>query len=145
MPVHGNRPVVERALRALDEHTEQHELIVIDDESPDDTGEPLPGHDGAVVLRNATSVGFVRACNQGAERASGQLLCFLNSDALVQPGWLPHLERLLGDERVGAVVPMLLNEDGSVQEAGAAVGREGITAPLGRGAAPDDPEWSFYP
>jgi GT2 family glycosyltransferase len=95
------------------------------------------------VLRNATSVGFVRACNQGAERASGRLLCFLNSDALVQPGWLPHLERLLEDERVGAVVPMLLNEDGSVQEAGGIVGREGATAPLGRGRSPDDPEWSF--
>ena len=32
---------------------------------------------------------FGLACNQGADVANGSLLCFLNVDTEVQPGWSP--------------------------------------------------------
>ncbi len=38
---------------------------------------------------------------------------------------------------------LLLGEDGRLQEAGCSVGRDGVTFPLGAGAAPDDARWAF--
>jgi len=57
------------------------EIIVVDNGSSSDR---LPvATPGAVVdmIRNATNRGFAAACNQAANRARGDLLLFLNSDA----------------------------------------------------------------
>jgi GT2 family glycosyltransferase len=59
------------------------ELIVVDN---DGSGEAA-GAAGARVLRNADNVGFAAACNQGAAAATGDLLVFLNPDAIPQPGF----------------------------------------------------------
>ena len=53
----------------------------------------------------------------------------------------PLAERLDSHSRVGAVGPMLLNPDGSLQCAGAIVFRSGATACYGEG---DDPERAGY-
>jgi GT2 family glycosyltransferase len=144
MPVHGNWPVARRALDALRRHGGDHELVVVDDGSPDRAPEGLPAElSDAGLIRNDTSIGFGAACNQGAELAEGEVVCFLNSDAFVDAGALPALTRRLEDPGVGAAAPLLLNEDGSLQEAGGAVGRDGSTYPLGRGASVDDPAWGF--
>jgi GT2 family glycosyltransferase len=95
------------------------------------------------VIRNERAAGFGAACNQGAGRATGSLLCFLNSDALVEGGALAALERAMDADDVGAAAPVLLNEDGTLQEGGGAIGCDGATFPLGRGAAADDPAWCF--
>ncbi|HEV2310602.1 MAG TPA: glycosyltransferase family 2 protein [Acidimicrobiia bacterium] len=143
---YGNWPWVERALHALHAHTpEPYELILVDNASPDDTVERLAsGFDGLTLVTNEENRGFSLAANQGAARAVGRYLCFLNNDAEVQPGWLtPMVDRLdrVGDVR--AVVPMLLNLDGSVQDAGGLVGREGSVIVYGRDADPSEGAFGF--
>ena len=65
-------------------------------------------------------------------------MCFLNSDAMVEEGWLdPLCEVLEQDPTAGAVVPMLLNPDGSIQEAGSVIDSVGWTLALGRGESAD--------
>jgi GT2 family glycosyltransferase len=144
IPVHGNWAVARRALQALRRHGGDHQLVVVDDGSPDRAPDGLSAELGdAQLIRNDTSIGFGAACNRGAELVEGDVVCFLNSDAFVDAGALTALKRRLEDPDVGAAAPLLLNKDGSVQEAGGAVGRDGSTYPLGRGASVDDPAWVF--
>ncbi len=64
--------------------------------------------------------GFSAACNAGANVARGEALALVNSDVIpASDGWLPALIRKLDRRnRVGAVGPKLLYDDGSLQHAG---------------------------
>jgi len=64
--------------------------------------------------------GYSGANNLGAEYSRGDLLLFLNSDAIPQgPGWLESLvDSLETDPEIGAVAPRLVFGDGSIQHAG---------------------------
>ena len=140
MVTHGNWPLVRRALEALVERTDPvYELIVVDSASPDETPRRLREDvGGANVLISDENLGFGGGSNLGAEQARGRYVLFLNSDALVEPEWLdPLLEVLENDPTTGAVVPMLLNPDRSIQEAGSAVDSVGWTLAFGRGESPN--------
>ena len=145
MPVHGGLAVARRALEALrPELGDDRELVVVDDASPDDAADRIEARfPEARVLRNEVNEGFGPACNRGAEAANGRYLCFLNSDAIVTPGALDALEGAIEDENTGAVAAGLVDEAGALQEAGWAIGRDGVPFPLGRGAPADDPRWAF--
>jgi O-antigen biosynthesis protein len=143
---YGGKSLVERCLGALTEHTPPtYEVIVVDNASPDGTAEFLQSSvQGARLFLNEENQGFLLASNQGADAATGRYLCFLNSDAFVEPGWLPpllaHFER---DARAGAVVPLFLHPDGSVQEAGSVVDYLGWALAVGDGGDPDRLEFRF--
>lgn len=64
--------------------------------------------------------GFSAACNAGAAVANGDALALVNSDVIPgESGWLAALIRKLDRRnRVGAVGPKLLYDDGSLQHAG---------------------------
>lgn len=146
MVTYGNWPLARRTLEALLGNTDPvYELIVFDSASPDETPAKLGEEvEGASVILSEANTGFGPGSNQGAEQARGRYLCFLNPDALVQPGWLdPLVETLESDEGVGAVVPMLLNPDGTIQEAGSVVDSVGWTQALGSGAPSDSFEHRF--
>jgi GT2 family glycosyltransferase len=120
------------------------EVVIVDNASPDGTAELLGKEvEGATLLFNESNTGFGAACNQGAEAARGQVLCFLNSDALVEPGWLPPLLAMLERKDVGAAVPMLLNADGTLQEAGSVIDSVGWAIALGGGDDPGRFEYRF--
>jgi GT2 family glycosyltransferase len=135
----------QRALAALHEYTPDVEVVIVDNASRDDTPERLGREvEGVRLVANAENVGFARAANQGAELAGGELVAFLNSDALVHDGWLaPLVEAVDRDARVAAAGPRLLNLGGSLQEAGALVARDGSTWSYGYGDDPDRPEYRF--
>jgi GT2 family glycosyltransferase len=78
-----------------------HEIIVVDDASPD--LEPLLSRlEGDVeVVRNDRRLGFAAAAMRGAERAGGELLVFIRDAAVPGPGWLAPLAKALEDPSVG--------------------------------------------
>ena len=134
------------ALQAVVDHTDPcYEVIVVDNASPDGTGPRLrEAVTGATVVLNDDNVGFGAGANQGALLAVGRYLFFLNSDAFVQPGWLPPLLALLDrDPTVGAAVSCLVEPDGTLQEAGGLVGANGYAGQLGMGADAASPEFRF--
>jgi O-antigen biosynthesis protein len=143
MATYQGAQVLGRALQALIANTEpRYELIIVDNCSTDGTAPVLDQVENASVLINKRNTGFGTASNQGAAEARAGNLLFLNQDVFVHRGWLPPLlERLDSHSRVGAVGPMLLNPDGSLQCAGAMVFRSGSTACYGEG---DDPERAGY-
>ena len=113
-------------LRSLGQYTKGHsiEIIVVDNHSTDATSTELTPLGASLfgqvfrTLRMAENLGFAKACNAGAAAASAPLLYFLNNDTVVTPNWLgPQLVALDAPE-VGAVGPLLLYPDNTVQHCG---------------------------
>ena len=142
---HGAWSWTERALAAAKTHTDvPHEIIVVDNASPDGTAGRIREHFPDVrLLANDTNAGFGAANNQAAGIARGEFLALVNSDAVVPPGWIEPLLTGLRRPGVGAVVPALVNEDGTMQMAGALVAPDGSVLALGNGDDVDDPAWRF--
>jgi GT2 family glycosyltransferase len=144
VPTYGAAKWVELCLEAVIAVTEPcYEVIVVDNASPGGLAEDLSRRiENARVIANPVNRGFGAASNQGANLARGSLLLFLNSDVVVQRGWLsPLRERIAGTPDVGAVAPRVLNLDGTLQEAGALLFANGYTQFYGFG---DDPERAQY-
>jgi O-antigen biosynthesis protein len=136
MVTYGNWPLVRRSLEALLARTDPvYELIVVDSASPDETAQRLSDEvEGASLVLSQENVGFGGGSNLGAEHARGRFLCFLNSDAMVEPDWLdPLVEVLKEDPTAGAAIPMFLNPDGTIQEAGSVIDSVGWPHALGAG------------
>lgn len=119
------------------------EIIIVDDASIDDTFSALEHFARRLPivrpLRNETNVGFIDSCNRGAAVATGEILFFLNHDTIPQQGWLGPLLRTFDDPTVGAAGSALIYPDGTLQEAGGIVYRDGSAANFGRGIDPADP------
>jgi O-antigen biosynthesis protein len=145
MALYGRWDWARRALESLRDRTPAvYDVTVVDNGSPDGAGDLLAREvEGVTLIRNDRNVGFGRAIVQAAASAEGETLCILNSDALVQEGWLEPMLTRLEDPTVGAVVPMYLDEGGRVHEAGSAVGSDGFTHAWGRGLDPGDPAVRF--
>lgn len=85
------------------------ELIVVDDAS-DETTAKLLRESAPNVYRNDVAVGFAAACNQGYEYSTGDAICFLNSDVLLNetgvPLYIPlkDIDAHLNDRIVGASI-----------------------------------------
>jgi GT2 family glycosyltransferase/glycosyltransferase involved in cell wall biosynthesis len=123
----------------------QVEIIVVDNASSDNTEEVLARFAEFVrVISNERNSGFVDACNQGAAAAKGKYLVFLNNDTVVLPGWLERLvETIEAEPAVGAVGSMFIYPDGSLQEAGGIIWRNGEAHHYGWSASPQDRRFSF--
>ena len=127
------------------------EVIVVDDGSRAETRALLRDWEGSgsrlnlKVIGNSENCGFTESCNRGAGAATGDIIVFLNDDTLPQDGWLSALLRTFRDHpEAGAVGGKLLFPDGTLQEAGDVVFRDGSAANFGRGDyLADDPLYSY--
>lgn len=121
MPVHGRGDLAVEALRSLaDTAGDLCEVIVVDDASPDTAVDEIEARvTGFRLIRLAKNVGFPAAVDVGLTYCRGRYVLILNSDVVLHHGWLePLLDVLESDASVAAVSPVLMNPDGSIQEAG---------------------------
>ncbi len=120
------------------------EVIVVDDQSSDETAEHLANIDGLTHLRNDRNLGFVGSCNRGASQARGEYLVLLNNDTQVLDGWLDELiDTFEREPRAGLVGSRLVYPDGSLQESGGIVFNDGSGWNYGRGQQAKNPEYLF--
>jgi GT2 family glycosyltransferase len=147
IPVFNKAAFTLECLRSLIREVElkEAEVIVVDDASTDETLLVLAELPTMVRVVQATqNLGFGEACNLGATVARGKYLVFLNNDTAVLSGWLrPLIETIEGDATVGAVGSMLMYVDGSIQEAGGVIWRDGQAYHYGWGESPDDYRFNF--
>lgn len=130
---------LQRALRDLDA-----EVILVDNAGRDETSSLLDRLRGATVIRNAANIGFPRAVNQAANAAAGEFLLLLNNDTEVQGDSVESaLHFLARNSDVGAAGGRLVLLDGTLQEAGCTLWREGHVLQYGRGDSPDAAEYQF--
>jgi O-antigen biosynthesis protein len=90
------------------------------------------------VLQDERPFNFAALNNAAARSSSADVLVFLNNDTeVVDPGWLTTLLEEALRPQVGAVAPLLLYPDRTVQHAGAAIGLHGYAGHPFAGLAPD--------
>lgn len=105
VPVFNQLPQVLQLCQTFLMHKQNRlrEVILMDDHSPEfdlRTLVTLPFQ----VYRNDQNLGFVKNENEGAKRATGKYLLFLNSDILLHPVWLdPAVEVLESSSKIGVV------------------------------------------
>ncbi len=90
------------ALFALDYPRDRYEVVVVDDGSTDGTA-AVAGRHPCHLVSNDRNRGQSYSRNAGAQRASGEILAFLDSDCVTEPGWLRDLVPHFSWPRVAAV------------------------------------------
>ncbi len=146
IPVYNNWELTVACLRSLafDSSATQYEVVAVDDASTDRTHEFLPKVEGITAVQLEKNAGFIGAVNAGLERARGRFILLLNNDTVVQPGWLDALMRTIEvEENVGVVGAKLVYPDGTLQEAGGIIWRDGTGLNYGRGGDAADPSYNF--
>ena len=83
------------------------ELLVVDDGSDDGSAETARRH-GAQVVSHGRNRGLAAARNTGLERARGELVLFVDSDAVPHPDLVRRLTAGFDDPRLAAVGGQLL-------------------------------------
>lgn len=120
------------------------EVIVVDNASTDRTAELLERLDGARIVRSAENLHFVRGVNLAAAQARGAAILLLNNDTRVRPESIgAACSRLAVEPDLGAVGARIVLLDGTLQEAGSLVWRDGTAQGYGRGADPYASEFQF--
>jgi GT2 family glycosyltransferase len=120
------------------------EVIVVDDQSSDETLLAPLLLAGATVLRNPRNLGFVLGCNRGAAAARGEFIFFLNNDTKVHDEALDALVDVFRKHPTAGIAgSKLLFGDGKLQEAGGIIWRLGDGWNYGRGGDADDPRFNY--
>jgi len=121
-----------------------YELIIVDNNSKDDTRIFLEKLENVKIIYNKENVGFGAGCNQGVGETSGKYLLFLNNDTIVTKGWLSSMLRTIENIKVcGAVGAKLVSFEGVLLEAGSIILRDGSCRGIGRGDIPSKIKYSY--
>ncbi|MBJ7609767.1 MAG: glycosyltransferase family 2 protein [Candidatus Dormibacteraeota bacterium] len=132
--------MLRRCLVSIDEHRPRvpvSEVIVVANGTPPKELDWLFARTDIVLLISPVNLGFGGGCNWAAAIARGRRLLFMNDDAVATPLWLSELNSAFeGARAVGVAGSRVLLRNGTLQEAGGVVWRDGSTSGVGRGMNP---------
>ncbi len=115
----NTRDLLRRCIESIGDTIDglDHEIIVIDNASSDDSAQLIAREfPGVHLIQNSDNRGFARANNQGIAVSRGRHVLLLNSDAVLLPGAAREMVEFLdAHPKVGIVGARLLNADGSFQ------------------------------
>lgn len=146
IPVFNQFPYTYNCLRSIHDNTGKisYEILIADDCSSDLTADVTKIVQGIRVVRSGKNSLFLRNCNHAAKAARGKYLLFLNNDTQVQKNWLAPLVRLLDNRGdVGMTGSKLVYPDGSLQECGGILWKDGSAWNFGHGKNPALPEYCY--
>lgn len=122
----GSEPYIATCLAALRNQTyTNHEIIVVDNGSPDQTAVIVSRDFPEVqLIRTGRNLGVAGGNNVGLKAARGDVLVLINADVEVHPDWLEQLVRAIqSDTSIGIAGAKLLYPDGTIQFAGGCITR----------------------
>lgn len=146
IPVYNEFIYTYNCLKAISENSGEipYEIILADDCSTDMTKNIKDIVTGIIVSHTDENVRFLKNCNQAARKARGRYIVFLNNDTQVRQDWLqPLVELLEREESIGMTGSKLVFADGTLQEAGGILWRDGSGWNYGRGNDPTLPEYNY--
>ncbi|KRE12002.1 hypothetical protein ASE63_19985 [Bosea sp. Root381] len=110
VPVHNNPAdlsVCLSSIARLDYSKSDFEVVVVDNNSSDDTAEVARSF-GVAVLVEAEVQSSYAARNRGIRAARGEFIAFTDSDCIVDPQWLSEIEAAI-EEGVGCLAGEILS------------------------------------
>lgn len=146
IPVYNQFHYTYNCIRSIAAHTGDisYEVILADDCSTDLTKDIKDVVENIIVVKTPENMRFLRNCNHAAKIAKGEYIFFLNNDTQVLDGWLTSLLELMDrDEKIGMAGSKLLYPDGSLQEAGGILWRDGSAWNYGNQSSPVDSEYDY--
>jgi GT2 family glycosyltransferase len=105
-PTRRRREYLAVALASVAPQAAEHEIIVVEDEAEDPATRTLAERYGARYVALGGPQGINVARNACVEHATGELICLLDDDVRVWPGWLQALLESDGDARGGPIRPV---------------------------------------
>lgn len=124
IPVFNKSNFTKSCLNDLVKLPKDHEIIVVNNGSTDDTTNVLHGfskdHDNIIVIFNEENLGFAKACNIGYGKASAPNILFLNNDIRVKSNfdtWTQPLIESCSAALVGPTMGQLDSQLRFVKEA----------------------------
>ncbi|MDO6444975.1 glycosyltransferase [Colwellia sp. 1_MG-2023] len=104
VPAYNEGVYIARCLKKLikvcENYAAKTEIIVVDNNSTDNTGDIANSFDIKYMLSNGRSPGEVR--NDGSKEAKFEILAFLDGDCVVPDNWLNKIDEAYDDPIVGA-------------------------------------------
>lgn len=131
----GKSDLTVRALESVRRSTYEGslELLVWDNGSPDGPSDVAELRD-VTLVEHGSNIGFGPANNKLVEKATGDLVLFLNNDVILSPSCLSRMvEQLTSDPDIAVVIPQVRSFDGDILEVGGYVGNSGEGWQLLRG------------
>lgn len=121
-----------------------YEVILADDCSNDLTTKIASVVENLIIARTPSNMLFLRNCNNAAQKAKGKYVLFLNNDTQVQDNWLkPLVDLCEKDQTIGMAGSKLVYADGTLQEAGGIIWRDGSGWNYGRNDDATKPEYNY--
>lgn len=120
IPVYNKYNFTKSCINDLLHLPEDHEIIIVDNGSIDETQKSLDGNKEIKYYRNVENQGFARACNIGYGLASAPNILFLNNDIRVKSNkdtWTQEIIKWCPNALVGPTMGQLDNNLNFVQEA----------------------------
>jgi GT2 family glycosyltransferase len=121
IPAYGDDPWLERAVASvLASAGVDVDAVVVDNGAGPATIERLAARAGVTVVRPGSNLGFAGGCNAGAAVATGDIVAFLNQDAMLDPDALAALAATATRPDVGIATASirLADDPGTVNSAG---------------------------
>ena len=146
IPVHARADLTLACLESIHYRTTHvsYEVIIVEDAADVETRSLLGCIRGATILHNENNLGYLRSVNRAAATARGEWLLLLNNDTEVTDGWLTALlECAESAADVAIVTPKYLYPDGTLNEAGGVIWRDGTGVNYGRGEDPGQFEYEY--
>lgn len=124
IPVYNKWNFTKSCLNDLFHLPEDHEIIIIDNASSDETNANLNNNKEIIYYRNDQNLGFAKACNIGYKLSSGSNILFLNNDIRVKSDkdtWTQPLIKACPFSLVGPTMGQLDDKLNFIQEANRAL------------------------
>lgn len=119
IPVYNKYNFTKSCINDLLHLPEDHEIIIVDNGSTDETQKSLDGNKEIVYNRNSENLGFAKACNIGYHLATAPNVLFLNNDIRVKDRkdtWTQELIKACPNGLVGPTMGQLDNDLNFIQE-----------------------------
>lgn len=113
IPVFNNSIHTNQCLSNLNDLPDDYEIIVVDNNSTDDTQDIIKNYPRVKCLKNNKNEGFAKACNSGYKASSGKYVMFLNNDIKVRNNFKTWPEELIkhADNKIVGPTGGLLHSD----------------------------------
>lgn len=120
------------------------EIIIINDNSTDNTKEYLETINNIKVINNLNNLGFLKNINKGIKEAEGGYVLLLNNDVVVFPNLIKELLFVFENRAdVGAVGAKAIHPSGVLLEAGSKIFSNGEVMNIGRLGSPENPHYNY--